>query len=186
MHTSAESWLGHSLAHAPSIECMLLRYLAAFGPASIKDMQTWSGLSKLRETVDKLRPKLCAYTDEHGNELFDLPNAPIPSEDTAAPPRFLSEFDNMLLSYADRSRIIAECYKPLVFTVNGIIRSTFLIDGFVCGTWRIEQSRQAAKLYIQPFEKLPAADREALSAEGEKLLAFAAASAASHTIVFTE
>ncbi|WP_138754636.1 winged helix DNA-binding domain-containing protein [Paenibacillus sinopodophylli] len=185
-HTSAESWLGKSLAQPPSLESMLLRYLGAFGPASIKDMQRWSGLSKLRETVEALRPKLSTYTDEQGNELFDLPNAPLPKEDTEAPPRFLSEFDNMLLSYDNRSRIINECHKPLVFTVNGIIRSTILIDGFVCGTWRIEQTNESASLHIHPFEKLSPAEREALTAEGAKLLAFAAASASSRTIVFTK
>jgi hypothetical protein len=183
-HTSAEAWLGQPMAASPSLEDMLLRYLAAFGPASIKDMQIWSGLNKLRETVENMRPLLRTFSDEQRNELFDLPTAPLPPADTIAPPRFLSEFDNMLLSYFDRSRIISEKYKPLVFTINGIIKSTFLIDGFVRGIWKIEQNRQSATLIIQPFEPLNHADREALEAEGVKLLAFAAASTKAHDIQF--
>lgn len=183
-HTSAEAWLGKSLAASPSLEDMLLRYLAAFGPSSVKDMQIWSGLGKLRETVENMRPRLRTFSDEQGNELFDLPGAPLPPSDTVSPPRFLSEFDNMLLSYFDRSRIISEKHKALVFTINGIIRATFLIDGFVSGTWKIEQNRQSATLIIQPFEQLSSADREALQAEGVKLLAFATASTKTIDIQF--
>lgn len=183
-HTSAEAWLGQSLASSPALDELLMRYLAAFGPATVKDMQVWSGLNKLRETVERLRPHLRTFTDEQGNELFDLPDSPLPDADTTAPARFLSEFDNMLLSYADRSRIIDEKYKPLVFTINGIIRSTFLIDGFVRGTWKIEQSRGAATLLITSFEPLSQADQSSLAEEGSRLLNFAAASC-THDIRFT-
>lgn len=176
MHTSAEAWLGQSLNFAYSQDELLLRYLAAFGPATVKDMQVWSGLTKLRETVERLRPSLRIFHDEQGNELFDLPDAPLPDSDTPAPPRFLSEFDNMLLSYADRSRIMDPKYKPLIFTINGIIRAAFLIDGFVRGTWKIEQARGAAILSITPFEPLSPADQTALSEEGAGLLQFAAPS----------
>lgn len=185
-HTSAETWLGEPLAAAPSLDEMLLRYLAAFGPATVKDMQVWSGLSRLRDTVESLRPKLRTFSDENGNELFDLPNASLPPADSIAPPRFLSEFDNMLLSYADRSRIMDEKHKPLIFTINGIIRSTFLIDGFVRGTWKIEQTNKSAALFIQPFERLSTADQEALAEEGAKLLTFAAQSAGIQEIHFME
>ncbi|HTG68534.1 MAG TPA: winged helix DNA-binding domain-containing protein [Candidatus Udaeobacter sp.] len=184
-HTSAEAWLGQALADSPSLDEMLLRYLAAFGPATIKDMQVWSGLSRLRETVLRMRPLLRTFSDEQGNELFDVPDASLPAADTAAPPRFLSEFDNMLLSYSDRSRIMDEKYKALVFTVNGIIRSTFLIDGFVRGTWKIEQARGSAALIIHPFEPLRQTDRDALAVEGAKLLEFAADSSSTHDIRFS-
>lgn len=184
-HTSAEAWLGQSsLASSPALDELLMRYLAAFGPATIKDMQVWSGLNKLRGTVERLRPHLRTFADEQGNELFDLPGAPLPDMDTTAPARFLSEFDNMLLSYADRSRIIDEKYKPLVFTINGIIRSTFLIDGFVRGTWKIEQTRGAAALSIHPFEPLSQTDQSSLAEEGSRLLNFAAA-ACTHDIRFS-
>ncbi|WP_051251372.1 winged helix DNA-binding domain-containing protein [Paenibacillus harenae] len=182
-HTTAEHWLGFPLAETAAPDSLLLRYLAAFGPASIRDMQVWSGLTKLREVVEILRPQLRTFEDENGNELFDLPDAPLPDPGTISPPRFLSEFDNMLLSFADRSRIIDERYKPLVFTVNGIIRAAFLIDGFVRGIWRIEQARGEAALLITPFEPLSQAEQKALTEEGAGLLQFAAADC-SHDIKF--
>lgn len=209
-HTSAEAWLSqaskvittispseknlalHPAAAPPSmlitdsssIEKLILRYLAAFGPATIKDMQVWSGLTRLRETIEPMRAKLRIFSDAHGHELFDLPDAPLPPADTEAPPRFLSEFDHMLLSYSDRSRVIDEKYKPRVFTVNGIIRATFLIDGFVQGTWQIEKKRSSATLLIQPFETLNETERKALALEGAKLLTFAAPDTCSPDIRF--
>ncbi|MBD2871295.1 winged helix DNA-binding domain-containing protein [Paenibacillus arenilitoris] len=177
-HTTAENWLGSPLADNAAPDGLLLRYLVAFGPASVRDIQVWSGLTGLREAAERLRPRLRSFTDEHGAELLDLPDAPLPDPDTIAPPRFLSEFDNMLLSYADRSRIMDERYKPLIFTVNGIIRATFLVDGFVRGLWRIEKSRGSATLFLAPFEPLTQAEQSALAEEGSGLLRFAAAGSA--------
>lgn len=184
-HTTAEAWLGKPLATEAAPDDMLRRYLAAYGPASIKDMQVWSGMTKLKETMERMRPTLRTFRDEQGVELFDVPDAPLPDGDTPAPPRFLSEFDNMLLSYADRSRIMDDSYKPLVFTVNGIIRSTFLIDGFVRGLWKLEQRKGEATLSIQPFEPIGSEEeRSELTLEGEKLLKFAVGDDCSHRILF--
>lgn len=184
-HTTAEAWLGKPLETVAAPDNMLRRYLAAYGPASIKDMQVWSGMNKLKETIERMRPTLLTFRDEQGVELFDVPDAPLPDEHTPAPPRFLSEFDNMLLSYTDRSRIIDAKYKPLVFTINGIIRSTFLIDGFVRGLWKLEQRKGEAILSIQPFEPLATEkERASLIQEGEKLLEFAAGTDCSHRILF--
>jgi hypothetical protein len=183
IHTSAEAWLGRPLSSTTAEE-MMLRYLAAFGPATVKDMQVWSGLTKLRELIEPLRPHLLTFRDEYGNELFDLPDAPRPDADTPAPTRFLAEFDSMLLSYYDRTRIMADEYRPRVFTENGIIRSTFLVDGFVRGLWKIDQQRGSAVLIIEPFERLSSTDRLALTDEGVKLLQFAAADAVIRDIQF--
>ncbi|MGC5776357.1 winged helix DNA-binding domain-containing protein [Paenibacillus pabuli] len=184
-HTSAEQWLGHPLSSESSVEKFVLRYLVAFGPATVKDIQVWSGLTRMSEVIKKLRPQLAVFRDEHGRDLFDLPDAPRPDAQTPSPPRFLGEFDNMLLSYADRSRIIDEAYRKQVFTVNGIIRSTLLIDGFVSGIWKIQREHGTATLSIELFKQLSTEDHCAVMEEGAKLLKFAAADEKSHAIVFT-
>lgn len=176
-HTTAEAWLGRPLDATPSLEQLVLRYLAAFGPASVRDVQTWSGLTRLREVVDRLRPRLVTFRDEHGIELFDLPEAPRPGPDTPAPPRFLYDFDNLLLSHADRSRVVTEAYRQQEFPPDGPMPSIFLVDGFTHGTWAIRRDGRSATLAIQPFTPLTSEQAEALAEEGAALLAFAAATA---------
>jgi len=137
----AASWPGQPVpAGQASPEALVLRYLAAFGPATSADMQVWSGLPALRDTFDALRPKLVVLRDDRGRELFDLPKAPRPGQDAAAPVRFLPEFDNVLLSHADPTRILAEKHRPWIFLPNLIRRATFLVDGMVAGTWKVERA----------------------------------------------
>jgi len=162
--TTAETWLGRGFAPI-SVDDLVLRYLAAFGPASVQDAQTWSGLTRLREVFDRL--PLGTFTDEAGAELFDVPTARRPHPDTPAPVRFLPEFDNSLLSHADRTRIIAPEHRPHVFTNNGIIRGTVLVDGFVAATWKLGPSA----LTVTPL--VPIADRDEVVAEAHRLAAFA-------------
>jgi hypothetical protein len=173
-HTTAEAWLGRRLDTDPSPEEMVVRYLGAFGPAGVKDVQTWSGLTRLGELVDRLRPRLSTFRDEHGRELLDLPDAPRPDQDAPAPPRFLPEFDNLILSHADRARVIADDYRRAIASRNGMVPATFLVDGFVRGTWKTQRARRKATLSIEPFEALSGNDRDALAEEGERLLRFMA------------
>jgi len=140
-------------------------------PATARDAQTWSGLTKLAEVFDQLRPQLLTFRDDRGRELFDLPDAPRPSPDTPAPPRFLPDYDNVLLSHAERSRIISDQDRR----AGGIIgTSTVLVDGTVAATWKIERVRDRATLTIRPFRRLTAAERAEVTEEAERLLRFAA------------
>ena len=173
-HTSAEAWLGSALDPSPSLEALVTRYLAAFGPATVADVQAWSGLTRLAEVVDRLRPGLRTFHDERGKELFDLPDAPRPAPGTPAPLRLIAEFDNLVLSHADRSRVISPDHRQRLNTRNGIFPGTVLVDGFVAGMWRITRSRGAATLTAEMFVSVSPADRDAIAAEAERLLAFAA------------
>jgi hypothetical protein len=177
--TTAEKWLGRPLGTDPSPDRMVRRYLGAFGPASVMDIQTWSGLTRLREVTDRLRPSLRAFRDEHGRELFNLPRAPLPDPDTPAPARFLPEYDNALLSHADRTRIVADDDRGRIFTWGAV-----LVDGFAWGTWQIKRPPGAAILRIGYFKRPAANDRAALQDEGNRLLDFVAADAASRDIRF--
>jgi hypothetical protein len=168
----AESWLGQPLQKDPPIESLVLRYLSAFGPASIADIASWSGLTGLRPIVERLRRDLRTFRDEKGRQLFDIPDGLQADPDTPAPPRFLPEYDNILLGHQDRSRVIAFEHRYVI--LNG----TFLLDGLVAGTWRITNTRAASQLALSSFEPLAKADRHALAEEGERLLNFAAPAAA--------
>ena len=170
--TTTESWLGRPLDPTPSPDEVFLRYLAAFGPATVADARAWSGLSGLREVFERLRPHLITFRDERGRELFDVPGAPIPDPETPAPPRFLPAFDNALLSHNDRSRIISEEHRKMLSrdrSMRGV-----LLDGFACATWRTEQRGGKLTLVIEPFEPLTEEDRDVLAREGERLLGFLA------------
>jgi hypothetical protein len=162
-HTSAEQWLGLGLAD------LVTRYLGAFGPATVRDVAAWSGLTGLKPVMEQLRPALVTFRDEHGAELFDLPTAPRPG-DGPAPVRLVAEFDNLVLSHADRSRVISAENAKRLYTINGVIPGAVLIDGFVGGMWRLSRSRDATTLTIEMFG--PLRERAALEREAERVLAF--------------
>jgi hypothetical protein len=183
LHTTATHWLGQEPG-ASSLTDVVIRYLNAFGPASILDAQKWSGLTKLKPAFTALGDRLRPYRDESGTVLFDLSENPPPTEEVDVPVRFLPEFDNILLSHADRSRIMTEADRLLVFTSNGIIRSTILVDGFVAGRWRVDRTRAGATLVVEPFRALGSTTRQQLLDEGERLVRFVAADAADHEVRF--
>jgi Winged helix DNA-binding domain len=183
--TSAEAWLGRPLAADPSPDDMVMRYLAAFGPATVKDVQQWCGLSGLRDVVERLRPRLATFRDEAGNELFDLPDAPRPDPDTPAPVRFLPEYDNLFVSHADRTRIISEADLKTLRATERLVRGSVLVDGFFRGLWQIRRQRGVATLHIESYGQLSNHDRDAVADEAVRLLTFAASNAKAREIAFT-
>ncbi|MQY02007.1 winged helix DNA-binding domain-containing protein [Actinomadura macrotermitis] len=177
----ADGWLGSAPDPESHVDALVLRYLAAFGPATAADAQAWSGLPAA-EALERLRPELAVFADEKGRELFDLPDAPRPGGDVPAPPRFLPEFDNLVLAHADRRRVISDAHRPGLTTRNLRVRATFLWDGFAAGTWETERKRKVATLRLHPFEELPDAAVAGLTAEGEALLRFAEPDAAEFAV----
>jgi hypothetical protein len=184
-YTEATTWLGRSfVAPEEGLRSLIRSYLAAFGPASVKDIQIWSGLTRLSPTIDALRAELTTFRDEQGRELLDLPGAPLPEADIPAPVRFIPDFDNLVLAHDNRQRIIADAYRPFVFPGRSLVFPTFLVDGFVQGIWKIERTTTGAKLLIQAFEPLADKVRQDLHEEGERLLCWAADKANSFEIEF--
>ncbi|MFN8002580.1 MAG: winged helix DNA-binding domain-containing protein [Acidobacteriota bacterium] len=183
--TLAESWLGRKISPKEFLPELVKRYLAAFGPASVTDAQTWLGL-KLKDTFEALRPELQTYRDENRRELFDLPGIELPAEDVPAPLRFLPEFDNLLLSHSNRTRVVAEENRPQVYLPALRVAATILVDGFVRGAWKVEKAKSAATLVITPFEKLAKKDRTALMEEAALLVRFVEPAAKSYDVRFDE
>ncbi|MFG2429471.1 winged helix DNA-binding domain-containing protein [Streptomyces sp. NPDC048590] len=167
--TTAEHWLDSPARPAASPDATVLRYLGAFGPASVKDMQSWSGLTRMREVFDRLRPELVTFRDEHGAELFDLPDAPRPDPDTPAPARFLPEFDNVLLGHADRTRVIPPAYKGRNGTGNQAY-GTVLADGFLAAVWRLDRNADESTVTVQPLGPLGGTAREEIREEAAHLM----------------
>jgi len=180
-----DRWTGEPLVTEPDLATIIRRYLAAFGPATVQDAQTWSGLTRLRDTFERLRPELVTFRDEAGRELFDLPEAPRPDASVDAPVRILAPFDNILLSHADRARIISEPFRKRLQTRNGIVPHTILIDGMVAGSAALTTSAKQATLTITPFTEIGMRDRDALEDEAYRLLTFAAPEATTREIAIT-
>jgi hypothetical protein len=180
----AESWLGKTIPMDENLRELVFRYLAAFGPATVRDIEKWSGIGKLKDAVEKLKPELMIYRDEKRRELFDLPDMPLP--DTPAPERFLPEFDNLLLSHDKRTRVVADEYRKKVYLPGLRVAATMLVDGFVRGAWKVETKKGTATLMIEPFAPLTKQNRKALTEEGERLVRFVEADAKTYEVRFAD
>jgi hypothetical protein len=152
---------------------LVRRYLAAFGPATAADATKWCGLTGMRETLAGLED-VVRFADEAGRTLYDLRDAPRPAEDVAAPVRFLPRFDNALLSHVHHERILDPVHRPHVFTVNGIIFGTVLVDGFVVATWSATAGADGARIRAVPFRRPSQRTAASIRAEGRRLLRFLA------------
>jgi hypothetical protein len=176
-YVRADRWLDG--VGAPSLEeanlHLVQRYLAAFGPASRRDILQWSGLQLLTTVDEALRllgDEIVAFKDEDHNVLYDLRDAPRPGADVPAPPRFLPKWDNLLLAYDNRERVLPDRYRKIIIKVNGDVLPTFLVDGVVAGTWAIERQKDSATLKLEPLEHIKPPARVGLEEEGEQLLRF--------------
>jgi hypothetical protein len=181
--TTVEAWLGRALVPAPSIDDVVLRYFAAFGPASVADVSSWSRLTGMREVVDRLAPRLRPFRTEAGRELFDLPDAPRPDPDVPAPPRVLPEYDNVLLSHADRSRFVADTSRADLGEGRAV-HGTVLEDGRLAATWHYARAIGAAPatLFVAPLHHVSGQVLESVAAEAARFLAFYAADATEHAV----
>jgi len=181
--TLAEDWIEEPLA--PDLPALVRRHLGAFGPASAADVQAWSGLKAMKEVLNGMADELVAFT--YGRRtLYDLPGAPRPDEGTPAPPRLLPEFDSLLLAHQDRTRVIADDRRKALATKNLRIQATFLVDGFVAGSWAIAGKGGKATLTLSAFEPLPKGVEEELAAEAEALLRFLDDGATTPRVAFAQ
>ncbi len=179
--TTVRAWLGVEASQPMSVDELLVRYLGAFGPATVMDAQAWCGLTRLGEVAERLGGRLRRFRDADGRELLDLPEAPRPEVDTPAPPRFLPEYDNLLLSHADRSRVVPNGQMVPLYPGNGGSRGELLVDGMWAANWAITRTDGTATLTIEPFGRL--SHRAAVSAEGLRLLDFVAPGTAHDVLV---
>lgn len=167
--TTLQAWTGLEPATDPDPGPALLRYLRAFGPASVADAAAWSRLTGLREPFERLRPQLRTFRDERGRELFDVADAPILTGDEPAPVRLLPDYDNALLSHADRSRVAPKLDWPELG--DNVTAPVYLVDGFVAGIWKPAGKGKATAIELRALTALSPADRAAVEAGASAMLA---------------
>ena len=183
-YVAARHWIGSGSrpSEADALRLLINRYLAAFGPASLADITQFAGQvpARIRPVLEDLAPSLRRFSDEQGRALFDLPRAPRPAAEVKAPVRFLPRYDEMLIGYEHRDRVIAARHRAAVYSKNAIIEAVFLVDGLAAGTWSLEMTKADAVLRIVPFGTLARSDRTAALAEAETLARFMAPEAKTH------
>ncbi|MEP6694580.1 MAG: winged helix DNA-binding domain-containing protein [Chloroflexota bacterium] len=183
-YVAARHWIesGTRPAEEEALERLINRYLGAFGPASLADIAQFAGQvpPRIRPVLERLAPSLRRFSDEQGRALFDLPRAPRPAAETKTPVRFLPRYDELLIGYEHRDRVIGAKHRAAVYTKNALIEAVFLVDGFAGGTWGLVRTKTDAVISIRPFGALARADRAAAMAEGEALARFMAPDAKTH------
>ena len=183
-YVAARHWIGSGSrpSEADALRLLINRYLAAFGPASLADIAQFAGQvpARIRPVLEDLAPSLRRFSDEQGHPLFDLARAPRPAAEVKAPVRFLPRYDELLIGYEHRDRVIAARHRAAVYSKNAIIEAVFLVDGLAAGTWSLEMTKADAVLRIAPFGTLARSDRTAALAEAETLARFMAPEAKTH------
>ena len=179
-----DAWLGRAVPVTVDPEPIVLRYLAAFGPASVMDAQAWSGVTRLGEVFERLRPRLRVFRDDAGRELFDLPDAPRPDPDTPAPIRILADYDNLLLSHADRSRFIGDVERAAFTYQDGPIPGMLMLDGTALGQWHLGRDKGAATAVLRLVRPLSSDEEAAVSSEAHAMLHFIAPDATMYSVEF--
>jgi hypothetical protein len=183
-YVAARHWIdgGSRPTEDKAIELLVRRYLTAFGPAALADVARFAGQvpARIRPVWERLAPSLRRFTDEQGRALLDMPRAPRPSADVKAPVRFLPRYDELLIGYEHRERVIAKAHRGAVYSKNAIVEAVFLLDGSAAGTWALATTKTDAVVRIHPFGALKRADRAAALAEGEAVARFMAPDAKTH------
>ncbi|HEY8824970.1 MAG TPA: winged helix DNA-binding domain-containing protein [Candidatus Limnocylindria bacterium] len=177
-YVAARHWIarGERPSEDGALELLIHRCLGAFGPATLADIAKFAGQvpPRLRPALERIATTLRTFSDEEGRLLYDLPRAPRPTDDVAAPVRFLPRYDELLISYQHRDRVIAPAHRRGVYTKNGIVEAVVMVDGFAAGTWGLVRAKNEAVLRVSPFARLAPRDRAAVDAEGHALLTFLA------------
>jgi winged helix DNA-binding protein len=187
-YVAARHWIatGERPAEEDALERLVRRCLGAFGPASVADVAKFAGQvpPRIRPTLERMTPLLRTFSDEDGRLLYDLPRAPRPSADLHAPIRFLPRYDELLISYQHRDRVMAPAHRRAVYTKNAIVEAVVTVDGFAAGTWSLVRAKKQATLRVSPFARLAAKDRIAIEAEADALLGFLAPDATTTGVRF--
>ena len=187
-YVAARHWIakGERPSEEEALEILVRRCLGAFGPATLADLAKFAGQAppRVRPTLDRIGPSLRTFSDEQGRLLYDLPRGARPSADAVAPARFLPRYDELLISYQHRDRVIAPAHRRAVYTKNAIVEAVVMVDGFAAGTWIVARAKAEAVLRIAPFARLAPKDRVAVETEGRDLLRFLAPDAKNSAVRF--
>jgi hypothetical protein len=187
-YVAARHWIakGERPSEVAALELLVRRCIGAFGPVTLADIAKFAGQvpARVRPALERIAPKLARFRDDAGRLLYDLPRAPRPPAEARAPVRFLPRYDEVLIAYQHRDRLIAPQHRAAVYSKNAIVEAVVLVDGYAAGTWAFAGDTKEVAIRITPFGRLAPADRSAVIAEGERLGRFLAIEAATVAVRF--